>query len=316
MPFAVETQLPGPVVAIGSERRLRRGTVRDRGRRLTIGLVNNMPDGALEATERQFARLLVDASGEWDVRLILFTLDSVSRDPRIRPLIAERYRPAWRLPTLAPDALIVTGAEPRTPGLREEAYWSEFERLLTWAAAAPVSNLFSCLAAHAAVLAWDEIERRRLPHKLSGVFNTEIRASHELLAGFESGFTAPHSRLNTLEANDLRAAGYEILAASDDTGPDIFIRQSKGLHVFLQGHPEYDADTLGREYRRDRLRYARGQGAEPAPPANYEEPPEGEPPPPPWRNDAVGLYRNWLAAVARRKQALEPPSFARARWGG
>ena len=36
----------------------------------------------------------------------------------------------------------------------------------------------------------------------------------------------------------------------------------------------------------------------------------------PWRDASVGLYRNWIGAVARRKQALLPPSFARARWGG
>ena len=46
-----------PPVANLRERRLRRGSIRDRGKRIEIGLVNNMPDAAVAATERQFARL-------------------------------------------------------------------------------------------------------------------------------------------------------------------------------------------------------------------------------------------------------------------
>ena len=38
---------------------------------LTIGLVNNMPDAALEATERQFMRLLTAAAGNNLIRLPL-----------------------------------------------------------------------------------------------------------------------------------------------------------------------------------------------------------------------------------------------------
>jgi hypothetical protein len=34
-----------------------------------------------------------------------------------------------------------------------------------------------------------------------------------------------------------------------------------------------------------------------------------------WRGTSVRLFRNWLAAVARRKAALCAPSSA-ARWGG
>ena len=39
-----------------------------------VGLVNNMPDAALRATELQFARLLKAAAGNLDVRLRLFSL--------------------------------------------------------------------------------------------------------------------------------------------------------------------------------------------------------------------------------------------------
>src|SRR6185312_7647528 len=46
---------------------------------LTIGLINNMPDGALEATERQFLSLLNEASGSMPVRLLLFSFSGILR---------------------------------------------------------------------------------------------------------------------------------------------------------------------------------------------------------------------------------------------
>jgi homoserine O-succinyltransferase len=45
-------------------------------------LVNNMPDAALLATERQFASLLAEAAGEaFDVTLRLYALANVPRSP-------------------------------------------------------------------------------------------------------------------------------------------------------------------------------------------------------------------------------------------
>jgi homoserine O-succinyltransferase len=48
---------------------------------------------------------------------------------------------------------------------------------------------------------------------------------------------------------------------SEEAGADIFIKNqgSRSLFVFLQGHPEYEADTLLLEYRRDVKRFLAGQ---------------------------------------------------------
>jgi homoserine O-succinyltransferase len=46
---------------------------------LTIGLVNNMPDSALQATERPFIRLLEAAAGNHRILLHCFLLLSVKR---------------------------------------------------------------------------------------------------------------------------------------------------------------------------------------------------------------------------------------------
>ena len=50
-----------------------------------------------------------------------------------------------------------------------------------------------------------------------------------------------------------------MLTRSADAGVDTFIKQRKKLFVFFQGHPEYESDTLLREYRRDMGRYFRGE---------------------------------------------------------
>src|SRR6476469_6583801 len=46
---------------------------------LDIALINNMPDPALDATERQFRALLAAAAGGMDVRLTMYTLPEVPR---------------------------------------------------------------------------------------------------------------------------------------------------------------------------------------------------------------------------------------------
>ncbi len=50
------------------------------GNSLHIGLINNMPDGALEATERQFLSLLNAASDGVSIRLSLYSLPGIERN--------------------------------------------------------------------------------------------------------------------------------------------------------------------------------------------------------------------------------------------
>ena len=54
---------------------------------ITIGLVNNMPDAALEATERQFTDLLRAATPNAVVLLKLFAMPEVPRGEAVRAAI-------------------------------------------------------------------------------------------------------------------------------------------------------------------------------------------------------------------------------------
>src|ERR1700691_4359052 len=60
-------------------------------RMLTIGLINNMPDSALEATERQFTSLLDSASGGISICLRLYSLPGVPRGGLGAAHIAKSY---------------------------------------------------------------------------------------------------------------------------------------------------------------------------------------------------------------------------------
>jgi homoserine O-succinyltransferase len=122
------------------------------------------------------------------------------------------------------------------------------------------------------------------------------------------------------------AAGYEILSFSEVAGVDTFSLQRRAPFVFYQGHPEYDAGALFREYRRDVGRFLGGTMEHyPEMPAGYfdheqthsfnafraraqrqrsrdllEEFPESSPVHL-WHDVAIRLYGNWLeTTVAAR----------------
>jgi homoserine O-succinyltransferase len=57
----------------------------------------------------------------------------------------------------------------------------------------------------------------------------------------------------------LTSYGYDVLTRSKDAGVDTFVKQQKSLFLFFQGHPEYESNTLLLEYRRDVVRYLKGE---------------------------------------------------------
>ena len=345
MSLTIERPASTPTDPPPGERRARPDAFADRSwRTIAIGLVNNMPDAAVAATQRQFVRLIEEASGEHDVRLSLFALETLPRADEARRAMAQDYAPASALEGAQLDALVVTGAEPCAANLPDEPFWDELGFVLDWAAENTISSLLSCLAAHAEVLRSYGVTRRPMANKRAGVYSFDVVTDHELVRGLEPRYRAPHSRWNDLDEAKLVENGYRVLGRSSECGVDLFVRKARSLLVFLQGHPEYEADTLAREHRRDLLRFLRGESASaPNPPVNYYPPaaaaavanfaqramaaPEAavavgfpisalslidEP----WRQAGVQFVHNWLGLVARRKTARSAATFAVARWGG
>ncbi len=241
-----------------------------RGPPIEIGVLNNLSDAGLESGDRQITDLLRDACGSQLVRLHFFSLPSIARGAAGEAHIAKHYTDFAQLWTTRLDGLFITGCEPRMARLPEEAFWPLLTQVIDWAEHNTRSTVFSCLAAHAAVLHLDGIERRRLKEKCTGLFSVERATAHPLLDGMPLALRVPHSRHNGLDAADLVAAGYRILTRGDGVEVDVFVKSWRSLFVYLQGHPEYDPDALRREYRRDVLRYLEGTSdAYPNLPAGY-----------------------------------------------
>jgi homoserine O-succinyltransferase/O-acetyltransferase len=308
---------------------------------IKIGLINNMSDEALKATERQFISLLESASGNMPIHLSFYTLPGIPRSDFTAGHISGRYSNIEELWDEHLDGLIVTGREPKAANLADEPYWDSFTRMLAWAQENCHATAFSCLAAHAAILHMDGIRRVQRDDKVFGIFECARVSDHWLTAGTVPHFRLPHSRWNGVPEEQLGDCGYKVLTRSAEAGVDTFIKQQKRLFIFFQGHPEYESDTLLREYQRDVGRYIRGQVPKyPSMPRSYfdettvdalaalqnralarrreELLPEltfilaNRRIENTWQSSAVGIYRNWLRHISAQRKTVVVPERLKA----
>ena len=139
----------------------------------------------------------------------------------------------------------------------------------------------------------------------------------------------------------LTSCGYAVLTKSPEAGVDLFVKKKhRSLFVHFQGHPEYGAQTLLKEYRRDIKRFLRQErDMYPSMPSGYFGPtatrllnsfrddamsdrterimeffPETAVAgglQNTWQASATCLYRNWLQYVASKKIETSPLGMAR-----
>ena len=229
----------------------------DGSARWTCALVNNMPDAAFCATERQFVGLLDAGSGNDTVAITRYAMAGVPRGERIRARIAAEYRPLDDIFSNPPDLLVVTGSNPIESRIEDEPYWSDLHGLLKWASENVQAMVLSCLSAHAALAVFDGVERTTLPAKCTGVFAQEVDPIHPLAAGFYGSVVLPHSRLNAVPKEAVVRAGYSVALQSEEVGWSVVTKTvGQSEVVLVQAHPEYDPSSLVREYARDVRRYA------------------------------------------------------------
>jgi homoserine O-succinyltransferase len=273
MPLVANTRLP-------SFERLRADgeTVIDRERaerqdirELHIGLLNMMPDKALEATERQFFRLVGECNQIAQFYMHPFTLPELERGPEGRGHIERFYSDFSELRAEGLDALIITGANVIGQELSGEPFWRPLIEVIDWAGENVTSILCSCLATHAILEFRYGEKRRRLPRKRWGVYTHRVTdRSHPLVRGVNTRFDVPHSRFNQVDRGQFEAAGLRILAESEEAGVHLATSPDGFRFVFFQGHPEYDVISLLKEYKREVGRFISGAlGEYPPLPENY-----------------------------------------------
>ena len=227
-------------------------------RELHIGFLNMMPDAALEATERQFMRLIGASNRIVQFYVHPFTIEGVLREGEARAHVEKYYEDFARLRREGLDALIITGANPLEEEITDERFWDPLMEIFDWARENVTSTLCSCLASHAAFLHYHGIRRTPVRPKQWGVYSHRvIEPSHPLVADMNTRFDAPHSRLNDVPRAHLEPAGIHVLVEGREPGVLMAVSPDGFRFVYFQGHPEYDIVSLMKEYKREVLRYVR-----------------------------------------------------------
>jgi len=240
-------------------------------RELHIGLLNMMPDAALAATETQFIRLVGASNQIAQFYVYPFSLPELNRGAAARTHIDDFYFEFGELADRGLDALIITGANVANPSLDREAFWAPLMKVVGWAENNVASVLCSCLATHAVVKHHHGIARSRMERKKWGVYSHRIsHPGHPLMRDVNTRFDAPHSRYNEITREQLEGAGLPVLVESDDAGVHLAVSPDGFRIVYFQGHPEYDAVSLLKEYKREVTRYFEGEREHgPRYPENY-----------------------------------------------
>lgn len=242
----------------------------DERRHLNIGLLNLMPDEVLKATERQWMRLC-SSLDDTLAYVYPFTFNAGERSPSTQAHIARHYDSASTIKKRNLDLLIVTGANPRTPVITGETFWQSMIDMINWARQQGCPVVCSCLATHAVAKEFYGVDRVLLPKKCWGVYpHVLLDPQHPLVRNIDAGWQAPHSHVYGVTCQQLEPVGIRVLVDSAEAGVYLAVTRHSPEFVFLQGHPEYDANSLLKEFKREVMRFTGGMIPEfPELPDNY-----------------------------------------------
>ena len=240
-------------------------------REMHIGLLNMMPDAALEATERQFFRIVSESNQIAQFFIHPFTLPELPRSEKATAHISEYYETFESIKEEGLDALIITGANVTQPNLADEPFWEPLIAVIDWAHNNVTSVLCSCLATHAVMQFRHQQKRKKLPEKCWGVFQHElVDRTHPLVNDINTRFDVPHSRFNEITRQQFEDAGLRVLVESPVAGVHLAVSEDLFRIVYFQGHPEYDTNSLLKEYKREVQLFVEGKRESYPPfPENY-----------------------------------------------
>jgi homoserine O-succinyltransferase len=256
-------------------------------RPLKILILNLMPTKI--DTETQLSRLLGNTPLQVEIEL-LHTSTHKSKNISEDHLLAF-YKEFADVKDRYFDGLIITGAPVEKLAFEEVEYWAELSEIMEWSKTHVHSTLHICWGAQAGLYYHYGIQKHLMDEKLSGVYAHTVDYKRSILfRGFDEVFYAPHSRYTTVLREDIEKTPLlKILASSEEAGVYAVITPG-GKQVFLTGHSEYDADTLEKEYKRDKA-----LGINPKVPKNYYPcDDDTKPPMLTWRAHATLLFTNWL----------------------
>ena len=268
-------------------------------RPLKIIILNLMPTKV--ETETQLLRVLGNSPIQVDIEL-LQTSTPVSKNTSQEHLL-KFYKTFDQIRDDYYDGMIITGAPVEQMEFEDVDYWPELCEIMEWSCTHVYSTMHVCWGAQAGLYYHYGIGKRALPAKTFGVFRHHTCVeNHRLLRGFDEVFWAPHSRHTDIDPALVEACPkLTVLARSEEAG--LFIMANRdGRRFFVTGHPEYDRDTLAKEYFRDV-----NKGLEIEVPCNYF--PDDDPTQKPlytWRGHGHLLYANWLNYFVYQETPYDP----------
>ena len=256
-------------------------------RPLRIVMLNLMPQKIV--TETQIARLIGNTPLQVELEL-LQTATHQSTHTSSEHMLAF-YKTFDEIKDQNFDGMIITGAPVEHMEFEEVDYWPELCEIMEWSKTHVTSTLHICWGAQAGLYYHYGIPKYQLDEKLFGVFEHHLDHKRSILfRGFDDTFLVPHSRHTATRREDVESVdGLKILASSDEAGVFV-ISTERGRQIFVTGHSEYDADTLKKEYLRDK-----NLGLPIAVPKNYfPDDDDTKAPIVRWRSCANLFYSNWL----------------------
>ena len=256
-------------------------------RPLEIVLLNLMPTKIV--TETQLSRLL--GNTPLQVHLELMHMSSHTSKNVSQEHLLTFYKSFDELKDRKFDGMVITGAPVETMNFEDVDYWNELCEIMEWSKTNVHSTFHICWGAQAGLYYHYGVNKHPLDEKMFGVFKHKADYKRAiLLRGFDDEFWVPHSRHTTVLREDIEAVpGLRIISSSEEAGV-YAVMSKKGRQIFITGHSEYDADTLQREYVRDK-----NLGLLISVPKNYfPDDDDTQDPIVRWRSHANLLYSNWL----------------------
>lgn len=264
---------------------------------LQILILNLMPTKA--ETERQFLKRF--SAVDEDVAVTFMYPKRHHFKTYSQRAVAEAYVSIDQVVDQHFDGLIVTGAPVEQLPFEQVDYWHEFLAIIDWAQRHVTQTLFECWAAQAGLYAQFDVAKRLLPHKITGVYTaTTTDNRSRLIKGLSASglLKMPQSRHTGLDLPATLPDGLNVVAQNDEVGPLVLTSATQHA-VYVTGHPEYAANTLAKEYFRDK------QKRLPVTlPQHYFADSDLDQVDYSWAHASRQLYQNWLTTLNLTKASL------------
>ncbi len=246
---------------------------------LKIGIINLMP--FKEEVEYQFYAVL----GRFGISVeleFLYPETHIFKNTD-ESYIKSNYYPLSEWKKRGYDGIIMTGAPVELMEFHEVNYWHNIKDFIE---SNELPTIYICWGSQAALYAKYGIPKHTLDKKIFGVFKHSTTDNP-----FVTGeFLAPHSRRTNNRSEDIKNAGLQILAESEEAGVYI-CSDSEYKEFYISGHWEYQRDRLRYEYHRDKS----------ALPLNYfPEDDPGKEPAMTWDSHRKEFYYKWLNSIREK----------------